>query len=296
VEHDEAAIEQFAHLEGQPGVGAGAAQRRGAGPDADGIVAGDDAAIAATEHERQIGRGAAPHGLLDRGGFAEAAVEVGDELGQVGRGRLDGGDAADPELADEAILQRRPEALDAPLGLRRVSGDVGDAEILQHAAQVGRELAAGQFLGDRPMAIVADEQVQPVAIDGQGQAMGGEQLLEQRGIAVDVLSRAELQGQDLARRVVDGAQEHERRPLGAEPGKGAAVNLHQRAPGGLGDAAVAAPGRAAPMARGQAQLAAQAANGLAADEQPMLLAQLLRQMAVIEADVHRRHQLGDRLP
>jgi hypothetical protein len=79
----------------------------------------------------------------------------------------------------------------------------GDAEVLEHAPQMSRELRAGQLLGDGPMAIVADEQIEPVAVDRQRQAVRREQLLEERGIAVDVLGGPEVQGTDLARRVVD---------------------------------------------------------------------------------------------
>src|SRR2546425_1130241 len=104
VEHDEAAIEEFARLDGEPRVGASAAQLRAAGTDADGVVPGHDAAIAAAEHEGQIGRRAPPHGLRGGWGLAEAAVEIGDELGQVRDGCRDGREAAEPELADETIL------------------------------------------------------------------------------------------------------------------------------------------------------------------------------------------------
>jgi hypothetical protein len=67
---------------------------------------------------------------------AEATIEVGDELGQVGLGGLDGGDAAQPQFTHEPVLERGPQALDAPLGLRRAGGDVADAELPQDGAQV----------------------------------------------------------------------------------------------------------------------------------------------------------------
>jgi len=129
-----------------------------------------------------------------------------------------------------------------------------------------------------------------------GTAVRGEQLLEERGVAVDVLGGPEVQGQDLARGVVDGAEEHELRAAGLEPRKGTAVDLHQRAPRGLGDAPPARLGWAPAVARCQTELAAQPADGLAADAQPMLLAQLFGEVAVIEADVTRRHQSDRGVP
>jgi hypothetical protein len=98
------------------------------------VIAGHDRGVAAAEHAREIARRAAPgRGGLPRGD-GESAVEVGDEGRQEGIGGLAGGDAAQAQFADQAILQRLPEAFDAALGLGALGGDVPDAEVLQHAA------------------------------------------------------------------------------------------------------------------------------------------------------------------
>ena len=101
----------------------GAAERTGgdldpAGPQADGVVGGDDAGVAAAELVREVPRPRAPGGMGVGGGMGEAAVVVGQELGEVGVGGRLGDEAAQAELDDEAILQGAPEAFDAPLGLR----------------------------------------------------------------------------------------------------------------------------------------------------------------------------------
>jgi hypothetical protein len=57
---------------------------------------------------------------------------------------------------------------------------------------MGGVLAPRQFLGEGPMAIIADEEVEAVPVQGQREAVGGEQLLEERGIAVDVLGGPKL--------------------------------------------------------------------------------------------------------
>jgi hypothetical protein len=69
------------------------------------------------------------------------------------------------------------------------------------------------------------------------QAVLREQPLEERGVAMDILSGAKVQGQDLVGRIVDSAQEHQSGAALFEPGTGTAVDLDQRAPRGSGHAA-----------------------------------------------------------
>jgi hypothetical protein len=117
-------------------------------------------------------------------------------------GVLEGIDVVEAPFAREAILQRAPQALDAPLGLGRVRRDVADAEVLEHGAQVGRMLGALQLFLEGPVAIVADEDVDAIAIGREGQAVAGEDLPEHLGIAVQVFGGAEGQPQDRAGGVV----------------------------------------------------------------------------------------------
>src|SRR5215470_706838 len=104
VEHDDAAIEELAHLDGEAGVGAPAAKLHEPRTEPNGVVTGHDPAVAAAEEEGEIARRSAPDGRRLRGRFAEAPIEVRDEVGQVGLGRLDGANVAQPQLADEPIL------------------------------------------------------------------------------------------------------------------------------------------------------------------------------------------------
>ena len=83
--------------------------------EADGVVAGDAARVAAAQAVGEIAGRAAPGGRGLGGGLGQAAVVVGEVGGQEGLGRLDGLDAVEAELGDEAILQGFPEALDAAL-------------------------------------------------------------------------------------------------------------------------------------------------------------------------------------
>jgi hypothetical protein len=187
--------------------------------------------------------------------------------------RLRRGDGAQAQLAHEPILQRGPEPLDAALGLRRPGRHIADAKVLQHAAHVRGRLGAGQLFLDGPMPIITHEQIEPIAIHGERQAVRREQGLKQRGIAMDVIGGPELQGGDLARRIVDRAQQ---RQLGApvlEPAERAAVDLHQG------------------PARGRLpELLPQSAHRFAADRELVHLAKLLGQVRVVEPALTRRHQ------
>jgi hypothetical protein len=69
-------------------------------------------------------------------------------------------------------LQRLPKAFDAAFGLRRAGGDEPDPELAQEAAEVRGVLEAAQLLRDGPVGIVADKDVEAIAIEGQGQAVG----------------------------------------------------------------------------------------------------------------------------
>src|SRR2546428_793902 len=97
-------------------------------------------------------------------------------LGTPSPARFEDEAGAGGELGDEPILQRGPQPLDAALGLGRAGGDVADAEVLQDAAEVGRPLRAGELFLERPVGVVADEEVEAVAVEGERQAVLGEEL------------------------------------------------------------------------------------------------------------------------
>src|SRR5437879_2322984 len=133
VEDEQPAIEEFADFGAAAGVGAAAGapgNLHPARPEADRVVAGDDAWIATAEETiERAGRPPPDAGRVGRGP-GEAAVEVGEEGGQVGIGRLEGGDPAEAQLADEAVLQGLPQTLNAATGQRGVATDVAATEIV----------------------------------------------------------------------------------------------------------------------------------------------------------------------
>jgi hypothetical protein len=81
--------------------------------EADGVVARHGALVAAAQHVGEVGRRPPPGRGGLRGRMGEAAIEVGEERGEEGVGGLEGREASEPELDDEAVLERAPEAFDA---------------------------------------------------------------------------------------------------------------------------------------------------------------------------------------
>jgi hypothetical protein len=116
----QAAVEAFADLDPAAGIGAAVRAVGNLGPpgaEADRVVAGHGAGIAAAEPLGEITGRPAPGGHGLGRGLGEAAVVVGEIGGQVGLGRGQGLDPVEAQLGDEAILQGRPEPFDAALRL-----------------------------------------------------------------------------------------------------------------------------------------------------------------------------------
>src|SRR5262249_36069262 len=161
----------------------------------------------------------------------------------------------EPQLAPQALLEGVPEPLDAAFALRRAGLDVADAQVLEDAAEMGGRLNPSELLFEGPVPISADEDVDAIAVEGHGQADGGEDLVQQGRVAVEVFGRAEVQGDDRGRRILDGAQQRHRRAPPLEPGEGTAVGVTVLEQGldSQGEGRGQAPGRglaAALMAQG----------------------------------------------
>jgi hypothetical protein len=108
--------------------------------EADGEVTTDGPGEGLGEEGLEVGllREAAVRVANFRGLDGEALVPVGDvNLFQEAVALLEGRDALDAELLDQAILRCAEVALDAALGLRRVSQDETDVEFAQRSADDG---------------------------------------------------------------------------------------------------------------------------------------------------------------
>ena len=174
VDDAEVAIEPFVDVDLTARIGAPPRAARDLHPacsEVHGVVASHDALIPAAQEVGEIPRGRTPRGRSVGGRPRKAAREIGEELRQEGVAVLERADAPQAQFAGEPILQRVPEAFDAALGLRRVGANEADAEGLQHAAEVRRVLVALDLFGERPVGIVAREDVEAVAVEFQRHAI-----------------------------------------------------------------------------------------------------------------------------
>jgi hypothetical protein len=133
--------------------------------------------------------------------------------------------------------------------------------------------------------IVADEDVDAIAVERDGQADGGEHLLEHGGVAMEVFRRAEMQGDHLGRGIVDGAEQRHRGPAALEPVEGAAIELDELARGLFARPPAAVLRRPPAMHGRQAERASEPAHRFAGDRDGVEVAQLLGGMRVIEPGV-----------
>ena len=122
-EDEQAAVEALPKFHATARVGAAAGQLYPAGAEADSVVVGDAARVPTAQPGGEIARGRAPGAPGVSGRPREARVEVSEEGGEKGIGRLERGDAAQTQLAHEAVLRGLPEALDAAFGLGGMRGD-----------------------------------------------------------------------------------------------------------------------------------------------------------------------------
>jgi len=130
---------------------------------------GDAARVPAAQALGEVTGRATPSGDRVGRGLGEAAVVVHEVGGQERFGGRDGREAVPAQLGDEAILQGFPEALDAALGLGRVGADVADAEVAENLAELGRVLGALELFLEGPVRVIADEDAEAIAVEGDGQ-------------------------------------------------------------------------------------------------------------------------------
>ena len=191
------------------------------------IVIADDAFVHETADPFEAFWDRTPGGLLFARLPGETAVVIHDELAQHGVGRVDVVCLGEPQFAGETILEHAPETLDAAFGLWAASGDEGDTELLEGAAELSRLTLSGELFFDRPVVIMAEEDAAAIAVKSPGQAMAAEQLAKQAEIAKSGFRGEELSRQDFTGRVVLHAQSGESWAATFEPVMGTAIQLDQ---------------------------------------------------------------------
>ncbi len=99
-----------------------------------------------------------PGGLGIGGRDGEPLVVARQVAGEDGVGLLDRRGAGQPELADEPILERAPQALDPALRLRAAGADPADARRVEGPPDLGEAVLAGELLGERRRSVLLDDE------------------------------------------------------------------------------------------------------------------------------------------
>lgn len=291
VEDGQGAVEALMDLDVGPGVAAPV----GTGEDlhaawAEGhrIIGCDGPAVLEAEDRLgiQVGRPGA-EGRRGLGGvLGEARVEALQEVRQERLGAVDGVDAGQAHLRDEAILQGLEEPLDAAFGLGRGGGDPGDAELVEGATHLrGGAPSLQLFLQRGRATAVALEDLVLVGVDRDGQAVRTREGAQEEQVALGVLPFPEDGAEDPAGGIIDGGEQDHLRAALLEPGMVAAVKLHEQARLRHARAALAVPGRTAAPRAAEAGRAEDPAQSGAGERQRLALGQEFGEVEVVHLGV-----------
>jgi hypothetical protein len=224
---------------------------------------------------------------------AEAPVVIGQEAAEDLVGGMEINGASQAKFAGKAILKGAPQALDAALGLWAAGGDIGDAELIEGAAELGGLAASGELFFNRPVIVVADKDAVAVAVEAEGDAVAAQQAAEQAKVAMGVFGGEELGHEDFAGGVVEEAEQGKLRAAVFEPVVEAGVEQEHLAFASAGQAALAMGGSPSLTRGAEAGPTQQAAQGLTAQGEAFDLAKLLAEVMVVEAGVARTGQMQD---
>ncbi len=237
-------------------------------------------------------------GVRGRGGVSEARIVTREEAGQDSIRLVQGARASAAEFADQAILERAPEALDAAFGLRGGGRNPADTEVLQGAPKLGGGLAeTAELLGEcEGLPGIALEDAVAIAVDRDGPAVRADEGVEDPEVAIGVFFRAEEGGGHCVGRVVDGAVEDEARATPFEPRVLTGIELEEQALLGHPLASPPIPARSPRARAGQARSHEPAVDGPVGHRQATLLDEDFGEVLVVEAGIGGPGQAEDPLP
>ena len=227
---------------------------------------------------------------------AEASVVGGQEAAQdlVGSNLIVG--SRQTQFAGEAILKRAPETFDASFGLRTAGRDIGDAELLESAAELRGLAATGELFLEAPVIVIANEDAVAIPVETEGDAEAAEQALEQAKIAARIFGREKFGDQNFAGGVVEKAEQGKLWAAIFEPAMQAGIEQNHFAFAGAGQATLAMSGSTTFAGRADPGRAQQTAKGFAPQREAFLLDQFFAQVMVIEAGIGGSGQLQDAIP
>lgn len=249
------------------------------------VVLADDAFVVKAADAVEVFGCDAPGFLGVARSAREAAIVIGDEGGQELIGGVEIGDAGEAKFAGEAVLQSSPEAFDAALGLRSLRGDIGDAELLESAAELRGILAAAQLLFPSPVIVVANKDAVPVAVETERNAVTAQQPAQQAEVAAGVFTGKKLGDQKFAGGIVEEAEQSELRATALEPVVAAGVEQQHLAFARTAEATLAMSGSAAFPGRAQSGGAQQLAHGFAMQGEALDLMKFLGEVMIVEPGI-----------
>ena len=193
-------------------------------------------------------------------------------------------------------MESASEAFDASFGLQTAGCDVGDAELLESAAELCGLAATGELLFHRPVIVVANEDAVTISVETEGNAEAAEQALEQAKIAASVFGRKKFGDQDFAGRVIEKAEQGKLWAAIFEPAMKAGVEQDHFSFASAGQAALTMRESASLAGRADSGRAQQTVKGFTPEREAFLLDQFFAQVMVIEAGIGGPGQLQDTIP
>src|ERR1700730_15242948 len=176
------------------------------------MVGGNDALVVQAEAAGEVEAAGQAAKVRNRigGGTGEALVVIGAEASEHGIGLFQRSGLSETKFADQAILTGAPGALNAALGLRRVGGDLLDAELLEGVSELSGSLFSGELFGEGPVRIVVLKDGVAVVVEAKRNAVGNDHGVQSAQIAEGIFGfELEVSGEDLAGGVVLKADESE---------------------------------------------------------------------------------------
>src|SRR5882672_606170 len=155
------------------------------------------------------------------------------------------------------------------------------------------EELAGEFLLESPVGVVSDEDIGPIAVEGGRNPVSADHVSEQGGVAMQILMRPCDEPEDRSRGVVDRTQEGKGIASILAPAVLACVHENQCTRPRLTLPPSAVPRRASFALGLQAQFGANALHRGAGERKPLLLAEYLGKVAVVESSVAAHEELRD---
>jgi hypothetical protein len=229
-------------------------QRDGVCAQGDGVVGGNDALVVQAQAAGEVETAGQAAKVRNRigGGTGEALVVIGAEASQHGIGLFQGSGLSEAQFTDQAILTSAPGALDAALSLRRVGGDLLDAELLESTSELSGSLFSGELFGEGSVRIVTLKDGVTVAVEAERNAVRHDHGVQGAKVAESIFGfELEMSGQDLAGSIVLKADEGEFGAAALEPVMTAGIGERHHAETRAGRAAGAIFTRPALLRRSQ---------------------------------------------